>query len=168
MSPPARRCCRSPPPPAAYWPATCARRLLIERVLEHLPENELESLLEGLVHLERVRCGRTDPRRLGDRVADRVSTTRRGGFLGDLVIRNQHGQREPWQTRAWVAATSHLVDLALERPRNNGDEATLRSLVTLVEEVDDRIDEFVAFEDSCACDELSCSLETARTLLGET
>ncbi len=88
--------------------------------------------------------------------------------LGDLVIRNQHGQREPWQTRAWVAATSHLFDLALERPRNNGDEATLRSLVTLVEEVDDRIDEFVAFEDSCACDELSCSLETARTLLGET
>jgi len=81
------------------------RSLLVERVLEHPPEQDLEPLLEGLVHLEGVRCDRADPPCLDGRVADLVSSTRRGDFLGDLGVRNRHGQREPWQTRAWVAAT---------------------------------------------------------------
>ncbi|MCP3917196.1 MAG: hypothetical protein GY711_16730 [bacterium] len=141
------------------------RRLLIERVLEHLPEEELERLLEGLVHLARVRCDRTDPRHLDDRVADHVASTRHGDFLGDLVIRNAHGQREPWQTRAWVAATSLLFDLALDCARNNGTEDALRSLVALAEEVDERIDELVVLEDSSAREEFWHSLQAARSLL---
>lgn len=141
------------------------RRLLVERVLEFSPDRDLERLLEGLVHLENARCDRTDPPSLDDRVADHASSTRRGDFLGNYALRNEHGQREPWQTRAWVAATSHLFDLALASTPSNGSQRALRSLNALVEEVDERIDDLVVFEDSCARDELGGSIQAARALL---
>lgn len=130
------------------------RRLLVERAVEHLRDEDLERLLVDLLHLDRFRRDPAESQSLVDRVADHVTATRRGDFLGDLMIRNRHGQREPEETRAWVAATSHLFDLAGEFVRNGGSDAPLRALVDLVEDVDERPDELVVFEDSCARDEL--------------
>jgi len=141
------------------------RRLLIERVLEHAREEDLERLLKGLVHLDAVRSERVDPRSLVERVAAHVSATRSGAFLGEYVLRNAHGQREPWQTRAWVAATAHLFDLASDRGTTPFEEGALHSLIALVGEVDERTDELVEFEDSCASAALWDCVERARALL---
>jgi hypothetical protein len=144
------------------WTAT-QRLLLVERVVEHMPEADLERLLVGLVRLDQVRTGDLDhPTSPADRVAAHAAATQRGDFLGDLIIRNKHGQREPWQTHAWVAATSHLFDLALE----HRTEDALRDLVALVEEVDERCDRLVVFEDSCADENLGRQVEAARGIIG--
>ena len=143
------------------------RRLLVERILEYATEEDLERLLDGLVRLERVRCSRPETRSLDDRVADHVSSTRRGDFLGDFVIRNKHGQRGPWQTKAWVAATSHLFDLALAGARSGGSRGALDALVALVQEVDERIDELVVFGDSCAREKFWYDLESASSVLDQ-
>lgn len=146
------------------------RRVLVERVVEHLPDVILERLFEGLVRLDEHRVeGDLPASGLHDRVAAHVAATRRGDFLGDLVIRNKHGQRQPWQTGAWIAATSHLFDLALRHADPKADVETaeaLRILVALVAEVDERIDEFVVFEDDCASLRFHYDLQQARALLG--
>lgn len=145
------------------------RRILIERVVEHVPDVVLERLLQGLVYLDKQSASGGRPSLLHDRVAAHAAATRRGDFLGDLVIRNKHGQREPWQTQAWIAATSHLFDLALQRAHLDADAdtlAALRSLVSLVKEVDKRIDELVVFEDDSANLYFHYDLLRAQVLLG--
>jgi len=133
------------------------RRLLVERVIDHLPDPELERVLGDLVHLDQFRCRQPDPRPLADRVAEHVAATRRGDFLGDYILRNRHGEREPEETRAWVATMWHLFDLAKALVQDGGSDAPWRALVDLVDEVDQRPDELVVFEDSCAQDEMPLS-----------
>lgn len=140
------------------------RRLLVERVIEELPHPALARLLQGLVQ---------DPdgeeRRiaLAARVEAHVEATRRREFRGGLLLRNAHGQRAPWQTDAWTAATAHLFELASEREPLDAEASTsLRALLALVEEVDERPDELVVFEDDDkAALVLAWAIERARRLL---
>jgi len=96
------------------------------------------------------------------------AATHSGEFLGNYTLRNAHGEREPWQTSAWLAATSHLFDLALQQASHKPDAnalSRLQALTALVTEVDDRTDELVAFEDTDAELKLSHELNQARRLL---
>ncbi len=132
------------------------RRIALERAVERLPDATLEELLGDLVMLQEHRTpSGTPPPSLSERIAAHVDATRRGDFLGKYEMRNRHGQREPSQTRAWIAATWHLLDLA----RKAGDEANLRALKALVEEVDERPDELVVFEDANAGDHFGIDLD---------
>jgi hypothetical protein len=145
------------------------RRIALERVVEQLPDADLERLLDGLVRLcEHCSAGDVPAPSLSERVDCHAAATRRGEFHGRYVLRNDHGQREPWQTAAWLAATMHLFDCALERARLDGSAealASLRTLTGLVEEVDERIDELVVFEDGCACDHLGSDVARAERVL---
>lgn len=145
---------------ARHW-SSHQRRLVVERILEQLDDGALDSLLDGIAHLPRTRHSPHESSSLDARVVDHVVATLRGDFMGPLVIRNAHGQRAPSQTNAWLAATSHLFDLAISATRAHGDTDPLAVLVDLVEQVDRVPDEFVTFEESCARDELWDSLESA-------
>ncbi len=141
------------------------QRLVLERVVERLPDATLELLLDGLVRLDARDPASPPPPTPIQRVEAHIAATRRGAFLGEYVIRNKHGQREPWQTAAWVAATSHLFEVTFARigaAREQATLASLRSLVELVAEVDERVEEFVVFEDSSASDQFWSDLERAR------
>lgn len=145
------------------------RRIALERVVEMLPDAEVEALLEGLVHLDEhaVPAGSRLPS-LRERIDRHAAAARRGEFLGRYRLRNAHGEREPWQTTAWLAATVHLFELALERARHDAGEdalASLRELTALVNEVDERIDELVVFEDGSARLALGRELGLALELL---
>jgi hypothetical protein len=141
------------------------RRLVLERAVEHLPDSALGTLLEGIVGLDECRAEDRAQPSLGERVDSHVAATRRGAFRGEYLLRNRHGQREPWQTAAWIATTSHLFDLALKGSVARAAAAGhLLSLLGLVEEVDDRPDEFVVFEDSSAAEELASELAEAERL----
>ncbi len=154
--------------PVRNWTA-CQRRIFVERAIERLPRDLLVELLEGLVrpdHLHGIGTSPTPP--LLDRVTRHVEATRRGDFLGDYALRNRHGEREPQETHAWVAATSHLFDLALTRcadPHDDEARTCLDLLSALSHEVDERPEELVCFEDSDAALELSHELDRARRLL---
>lgn len=144
------------------------RRIVLERVAEQLTDATLESLFDALVPLDLRPADAPAPPSLSERVEAHVAATRHGAFRGELVLRNEHGQREPWETVAWVAATSHLFDATLGRIRDPADEvslASLRSLVELVTEVDERTEELVVFEDSCARDHFWSDLASARRIL---
>lgn len=143
------------------------RRIVLERAVEHLPDSTLDALLDGLVRMDERRAEGLASPSLRERVESHAAATRRGDFRGEYLLRNCHGQREPWQTAAWIAATAHLFDLVLERVRAGADVVApgcLRSLVELVEEVDDRTDELVVFEDSSAAEEVASDLAAARRL----
>lgn len=145
------------------------RKIALERVVEHLPDTSLEAVLNGLVHLDEHRfAGEPRTPTMDERIEAHVAATRRGDFRSDYVLRNAHGQREPWQTTAWLAATAHLFDCALEHVRSDACEATLaslRRLSALVSEVDERYDELVVFEDGSAHLSLGHELRLARELL---
>jgi hypothetical protein len=84
-------------------------------------------------------------------------------------VRNGHGQREPWQTDAWVATTWHLFEAALgacDSGTNAEAAACLRELRDLVHEVDEHCDELVTFEDSGAQDAFHAALTGAARHLG--
>ena len=84
-------------------------------------------------------------------------------------MNNRWGEREPWQTDAWLAATTHLFDLLLERARGGEDgEARegLRSLIALAEEADGRADELVVFEETGAREHLGHVLQLAVDFVG--
>ncbi len=145
------------------------RRIALERIIEYLPDDQLAVVLEDLARLNAppVAVGAPLPT-LIERVASHATATRCGEYLGGLSLRNEHGQRDPWQTHAWDAATWHLFDLALKRAAENEDRdaiTALRMLVELVEEVTERIDELVVFEDSSAGAELDHQLRRAQILL---
>lgn len=137
------------------------RRIALERVVEQLPEAMLATLLDGLVRLEEHRT-RSEPRTLDARIAAHVAATLRGEFRGELDFGNRHGQREPWQTATWLATTGHLFDLALQRADSIDG---LRALVALVEEVDGRADELIAFEEMGAGEHFGFDVERAARLI---
>ncbi len=147
-------------------------RLVLERMLEHLPDAELETLLAGVEHLNhRLPAGQLPPS-IAERVQAHAAATYAGEFSGKYVLRNAHGQRQPWQTAAWLAATSHLFEIIFTSLRGQRDEAMfvcLRSLCRLVLEVDRRLVEdgveLIVFEDDCAKYALSDELDLARALL---
>lgn len=145
------------------------RRIALERVVEQLSDSSLETLLDGLVYMnQHCAAGDSPTPTLRERVEAHVAATRRGDFLGQFEYRNHHGERAPQQTLAWLAATAHLFDLSLERARHSPDEDTLadlRSLTTLVQEVDQRAEEFVVFEDANARDLLGHDLDRAMRYL---
>ena len=145
------------------------RRVALERVIEYIPDDQLAAILEDLALLETLPAATAEPfPSIGQRAAAHAIATRSGEFLGDLMIRNQHGQRSPWQTHAWSAATWHLFDIALKRTAEHANHeamTALQVLVELVEEVTDRVDELVVFEDSSACFEMEYHLRRARTRL---
>ena len=131
----------------------------MERVVEVLPDAVLEGLLADLVRLDEHRASASAPSlSLNDRIAAHAAATRRGEFLGEYEMRNHHGQREPGQTHAWIAATWDLFDLArAAAPEESG--AALRALTALVAEVDERAEELVVFEDANARDQFGLSLD---------
>lgn len=88
------------------------RRLALERAVEHLPDDALALLLDGMLRLDEHRSSARRPSLL-ERVREHAAATRRGDHRGNYVIRNAHGQRQPWQTDAWIAATHNLFDLEL-------------------------------------------------------
>jgi hypothetical protein len=156
------------------WLRRCSeheRRIALERVVELSSDAEIERLLGGLIYLHehRLEEGSSAPS-LPERVELHVAATRRGEFRGEYEMNNAHGQREPWQTAAWLAATAHLFDCVTERARSDaGAEtvASLRALTALVEEVDERADELVTFEEGCARVHFFSDLERAqRNTLG--
>lgn len=145
------------------------RRIALERVIEQVPDATLETLLHGLVHLgpHRLPAEARAPS-LRERIDALAAATRRGDYLGQYELRNAHGQREPWQTAAWLAATSHLFELALLQLHADATEASLfclQTLTTLVAEVDERVDELVVFEDSSASQAFSQEVQQAKRLL---
>ena len=145
------------------------RRIVVERLVEHLPDTCVEMLLEGLVYLDdHVITTESEPPPLRERIERHVRATRSGEFRGEYELRNAHGQREPWQTEAWVAATGHLFELALAQARPGADEdarENVRALVALAREVDERTDELVVFEEAGAWLAVGHGLERAKKLL---
>ncbi|MBI1379871.1 MAG: hypothetical protein GC161_02140 [Planctomycetaceae bacterium] len=145
------------------------RRLVLERVVEHLPDAELARLLDGLVHVPHHHADHpaTTPS-LRERIESHAAATRRGDYFGNYILRNAHGQREPHETADWLATTSHLFDCALSHAERTPDAETLaclRTLSALAEEVDQRTDEWVVFEDDRACDHLLHDYPSAKRLL---
>jgi len=140
-------------------------------MVEHLPDAALDALLNGLVHLREHRLAEdTRTPTMDERIEAHVAATRRGDFRGDYMLRNAHGQREPWQTSAWLAATTHLFNCALEHARSDASETTLASLhklTALVSEVDERYDALVVFEDDSAHLSLDHELRRTRELLAQ-
>lgn len=147
-------------------------RIALERVVEQLPDSDIERLLRGLVHLHEHRVeGGAPSHSLRERIEAHADATRRGEFRGELVLRNAPGQREPWQTAAWLAATSHTFDLALDRMRIDADApslAGLSALTMLVGEVDERPDELVVFESGGARESLAHELQQSSLCLAGT
>lgn len=154
----------------ALW-SDVQRRIATERLVDRLPDALLVEILDGLVHLHEHRTARPgSTASLLERVDAHVLATRRRSFLGEYELRNRHGQREPWQTQAWIAATSHLFALALARAEDRSDlesRASLVLLVSLVEEVDEHVDKFVVFEDSSARDHFGHEVQRARTCVAQ-
>lgn len=131
-----------------------ARRLVLERIVEHLGDDDVRRLLRGLVRFESGPESRAQPALL-DRIRAHVEAVRSGVYRGEYVLRNAHGQREPPETAVWEATTAHLFDLAFERIDAGADPdaaAGARELAALVVEIDDRPDELVVLEDCNARD----------------
>ena len=145
------------------------QRLALERVVEQIPDAMLEQLLRGLAQLNRVDA-KAELRApcLRRRVEAHVAATRSREFLGEFVQRNEWGDREPWQTAAWLAATSHLFDMLFERVHEDGDaeaQVGLREMVALIHEVDDRCDEFIVFEEGGARSQFGPELDRSDRFL---
>jgi len=145
------------------------RRLVLERIVEQLPDADLARLLDGIVHLDEHPAGHpVATPSLAERVARHAAATRRGQYLGKYILRNAHGQREPTETAEWLAASSHLFECALERAHLDPNAETLnclRVLTRLVEEVDQRPDELLVFEDDRASDHLIHEYPRTKRLL---
>ncbi len=148
---------------ARQW-SEVQRRLFIEHAIEHLSAESLAKLLAG-VEGQRAASDSTEAQPgLLERVTRHVEATRSREYLGEYVTRNRPGEREPGQTAAWVAATSHLFDLALELAAASLDAdnaKALRLLCDVVREVDERPDELVVFEDD-DCAKLYCGEDVRK------
>lgn len=154
----------------------CVRRLALERVVEQLSDADLARLFGGLTRLDR---HRTEPGRrplelalepARARIRRHAAATLRGEYLGEISLKHPHGERAPKMTAIWLAATAHLLDVALAGARTHPDEevlAGLRELVEMIAEVDRRPDELVVFEDDdSAVLFMDGALRKARALLG--
>lgn len=145
------------------------RRLALERAVEHLSDDALAILFDGMLRLDEHRSSAQRPS-LFERVREHDAATRRGEYVGRFQYNNAHGQREPWQTTAWVAATSHLFELALAAAAGHPSStatASLHLLVDLVAAVDDDPERFVVFEDEYAGFHFSSDVERARGVLNQ-
>lgn len=147
-----------------------ARRVVLERIVEHLADKDVRRLLDGFVRFRPPVEGRAQPTLL-DRIRAHVKATRSGVYLGEYAIRNAHGQREPPETALWESTTAHLFDLALaSAAAGAGTDADpdatngAAALAALVAEIDDRPDELVVLEDRNACDEFVFELEEVQRL----
>jgi hypothetical protein len=146
------------------------RRLFVDRALETLRDEELVRLLTGLATPEEIRRWvSSKAESLPERVRRHAEATRAGDFRGDLLVRNDHGHRTPWQTDAWLATTGSLFHAALAACGADASAEPvdcLRQLCDLVREVDGRRDELVTFEDSCARHTFHAELARAARHLG--
>lgn len=143
------------------------RRIVLERIVEHLAEEDVRRLLDGFLRFEE-RPNDQSPHSLLDRVRSHVAATRSGTYRGECVLRNAHGQREPRGTALWESVTAHMFDLVQERAITTwgADVATCATaLADLVDEVDEGVDDLVVFEDRCSRERFATDQGNLRRLL---
>jgi hypothetical protein len=144
------------------------RRLVLERVVDYLADEDVRRMLEGMVRFDE-RVGEHPSRSLLDRVRAHVAATRSGVYRGKYTLRNAHGQREPAETAMWESLTAHLFDLVRERASKTSDDELLTcatALIELVDEVDQRAEDLVVFEDRCAREWFAREQEDLRLWMG--
>lgn len=143
------------------------RRLVLERVVDYLADEDVRRMLEGMVRFDE-RLDDHPSRTLLDRVRAHVAATRSGVYRGKYTLRNAHGQREPAETAMWESLTAHLFDLVRERVSKTSDDEVLTcatALIELVDEVDQRDEDLVVFEDRCARERFAREQEDLCSLM---